>query len=465
MLKLKNMIISKDILQQFDVPGPRYTSYPTADRFVEAYGEDQYLHSLQERLSSARSMASPLSMYVHLPFCASLCYYCACNKIITSNYQKAIDYLDDLQREVELLLPHLGREQMVSQIHLGGGTPTFYKDKELQHLMNFLKSAFQWQTGGEFAIEVDPRTIDDERLHSLWSMGFNRLSLGVQDFDPHVQQAVHRIQTVDQVNGLMQTARSIGFGSINLDLIYGLPFQTPASWLRTLKTVLQLRPDRLAIYAYAHLPERFKPQRHIDAASLPTYSHKTHMLEMALQFMQDAGYVYIGMDHFALPQDSLSVAKRQGRLHRNFQGYSTQSGGDLIGLGVSAIGSMGSSYVQNSKSLDEYSDLLQHGKLPVDKGIGLTRDDLVRRSIIMALMCQGRVELADIEQSHMLDFGTYFAREKAQLKGFVEQGLVKLDVHVIEVTALGWYVVRAVARVFDKYAHADGQRAHFSKIL
>jgi len=459
------MIISTDILQQFDVPGPRYTSYPTADRFVEAFGHAQYVQALQERKLSPRSVSTPLSLYVHVPFCASLCYYCACNKIITGSYQRALDYLDDLQREVDLLLPHLGEGQTVSQVHLGGGTPTFYKDQELQRLVRLLQTAFHWQPGGEFAIEVDPRTVDGERLDCLWAMGFNRLSLGVQDFETRVQQAVNRVQTIDSVAQLMQTARSTGFVSINLDLIYGLPLQSLASWERTLHSVLSLRPDRLAMYGYAHLPARFKPQRHIAIETLPSGTDKTQMLALALQMLQDAGYVYIGMDHFALPDDSLSVAKRQGRLHRNFQGYSTRPDGDLIGLGVSAIGSMGTSYVQNARALDDYSDMLHHGRLPVVKGLSLTRDDLARRSIIMALMCQGRVELADIEQSHLLDFATYFARELLQLQAFVSQDMVTMDSQVIAVTATGWYLVRAIAMVFDKYAQADGQRAHFSKIL
>ena len=465
MLNTTKMIISTDILQKFDVPGPRYTSYPTADRFVEAYGEAQYLQALQERRLSPRSVSSPLSLYVHLPFCASLCYYCACNKIITGNYQRALDYLEDLQRELDLLLPHLGEGQTVSQVHLGGGTPTLYKDKELHSLVRMLQTAFHWQDGGEYAIEVDPRTVDDERLDTLWSMGFNRLSMGVQDLDPHVQLAVNRVQTIEEISRLMQSARRIGFGSINLDLIYGLPLQSLASWERSLHSVLALRPNRLAMYGYAHLPARFKPQRHIAIETLPMGADKTRMLAMALQMLQDAGYVYIGMDHFALPEDGLAVAKRQGRLHRNFQGYSTRPDGDLIALGVSAIGSMGTSYVQNARSLDEYSDLLNQGRLPVVKGLSLTRDDLARRSIIMALMCQGRVELADIEQSHLLEFQHYFARELLQLQDFVNQGMVKLNAHVIEVTAAGWYVVRAIAMVFDKYAQADGQRAHFSKIL
>jgi len=316
-----------------------------------------------------------------------------------------------------------------------------------------------------YAIEVDPRTVNDERLHHLWAMGFNRLSLGIQDFDPKVQEAVHRMQSFDQVSELIDAARGIGFSSINLDLIYGLPKQTISGWNNTLDSVLQLRPERLALYGYAHLPARFKPQRHIDSTALPVAAQKIAMLTMALERMKDAGYVYIGMDHFALPQDSISVAKRQGRLHRNFQGYSTRPDGDLLGLGVSSIGSMGASYVQNAKSLDEYSDLLHQGKLPVVKGVALTRDDLARRSIIMALMCQGRVEMADIEEVHLLNFSSYFARELIQLKAFVEPGLVKLDAYSIEVTSHGWYVVRAIAMVFDKYVQADGQRAHFSKIL
>ena len=342
---------------------------------------------------------------------------------------------------------------------------TFFRDKELHQLMGLLQSRFQWQKGGEFAIEVDPRTVDGQRLQTLWSLGFNRLSLGVQDFDPQVQEAVHRVQSVDQVRGLMDRAREIGFSSINLDLIHGLPRQTMKSWQRTLDQLLTLKPDRLALYGYAHLPARFKPQRHIDVSLLPTGHQKTQMLATALDTLQQAGYVYIGMDHFALPDDGLSVAKRQGRLHRNFQGYSMRPDGDLLGLGLSSIGSMGASYVQNAKTLDEYSDLLNQGKLPVVKGITLTRDDLARRSVIMALMCQGRVEWTSIEESHLLTFKSYFASEIQQLQGFVQQELVTIDNHAITVTERGWYVVRAIAMVFDKYVQADEQRTHFSKIL
>ena len=459
------MHISTELLQRFDVPGPRYTSYPTADRFVDAYGEAQYVQALDQRRLGARAHVVPLSLYVHIPFCASLCYYCACNKVITGNYGKAVSYLHHLKQEIQLLLPHLGHGQSVSQLHFGGGTPTYFKDPELIDLMTTLKSAFQLQPGGEFSIEVDPRTVDAKRLQTLFDVGFNRLSLGVQDFDPQVQVAVHREQSAEQVKALMHEARWLGFESINLDLIYGLPMQTEKSWARTLATVVDLKPDRVALYGYAHLPARFKPQRHIDASTLPNATQKTAMLAMALAAMQAAGYVYIGMDHFALPQDALSIAKRQGRLHRNFQGYSTQPDCDLVSLGVSSIGSIGANYVQNAKQLDEYEDLLNQGRLPVVRGIALSRDDLTRRSIIMALMCQGQVDFESIESAHLLNFKDSFAQELRQLQPMTEQGLVRLTDQAIEVTALGWYFVRAIAMVFDRYVQSDQQRSHFSKIL
>ena len=459
------MNISTELLQRFDVPGPRYTSYPTADRFVDAYGEAQYIQALDQRRLGARAHAVPLSIYVHIPFCASLCYYCACNKVITGNYGKAVSYLHHLKQEIQLLLPHLGQRQIVSQLHFGGGTPTYFKDPDIIDLMQTLKCVFQFQPGGEYAIEVDPRTVNAARLQTLFDVGFNRLSLGVQDFDPHVQKAVHREQSVEQVKALLHKARALGFESINLDLIYGLPLQTETSWAHTLATVVGLKPDRVALYGYAHLPARFKPQRHIDASTLPNATQKTAMLAMALEVMQAAGYVYIGMDHFALPQDALSIAKRQGRLHRNFQGYSTQPDCDLVSLGVSAIGNIGANYVQNANNLDDYEDLLNQGRLPVVRGIALSRDDLTRRSIIMALMCQGQVHFESIESAHLLNFKKCFANELAQLQPMTEQGLVRLTDQAIEVTELGWYFVRAIAMVFDRYVQSDQQRSHFSRIL
>jgi oxygen-independent coproporphyrinogen-3 oxidase len=370
--------ISETLLERYDIPGPRYTSYPTADRFVEAFGADDLGRALADRRDT-RS-ATPLSLYIHIPFCESVCYYCACNKVITKHHSKGAQYLHYLSREVDMVTQHLGAGQKVSQLHLGGGSPTFLSDAELADLMSMLQRHFELTPGGEFSIEVDPRTVTDKRLLSLHRLGFNRLSFGVQDFDPYVQVAVHRVQPQFQVEALMQSARQIGFESINLDLIYGLPLQTPESFERTLKSVVSMRPDRIAVYAYAHLPARFKPQRRINAHELPRPQDKVHMLAMAIDLLTQAGYVYIGMDHFALPNDPLAVAKAQGRLHRNFQGYSTQPDCDLVALGVSAIGRIGPTYHQNAKSLEEYYDLIDQGRLPVVRGLALSQDDILRRA-------------------------------------------------------------------------------------
>ena len=458
-------VVSINLLQRFDLNGPRYTSYPTADRFVEAFTAEEYIQALEQRRTGAAAMALPLSLYVHIPFCESLCYYCACNKIVTKHHDKATAYLRYLSREVDLHMAHLGAGQTVSQLHLGGGTPTFLSDEELRGLMSMLRRSFNLVPGGEYAIEVDPRTVDAGRLALLAELGFNRLSFGVQDFDPAVQKAVHRVQPAEQVFALMAAARQQGFESINVDLIYGLPLQTPESFDRTLAQVAQLKPDRVALYAYAHLPERFKPQRRIVPAELPSGSAKIAMLSRSLAAFDAAGYVYVGMDHFALPTDALAVAKRQGRLHRNFQGYSTQPDCDLIALGVSAIGRVGATYSQNAKTIEEYYDHLDQGRLPVVRGLAVSRDDLVRRGVIMALMCQGVLQYESIELAFLIDFRTYFAKELEALQELVGQGLVVVNGQGIEVTAQGWFFVRAVAMVFDRYLQADRNRSRFSKII
>ncbi|MDR2129354.1 MAG: oxygen-independent coproporphyrinogen III oxidase [Burkholderiaceae bacterium] len=457
--------VTRELLERFDVPGPRYTSYPTADRFVEAFGASDYILALGQRRNGAAALALPLSIYVHIPFCESLCYYCACNKIVTKHKSRAAPYLDYLRREVALHIAHLGRGQTVSQLHLGGGTPTFFSDEQLSELMALLRDNFNLVAGGEYSIEIDPRTVDEQRLRHLARLGFNRLSFGVQDFDPAVQKAVHRIQPAEQVFDLVAKARAIGFESVNIDLIYGLPRQTAESFERTLAQVGQLRPERIALYAYAHLPERFKPQRRIHAEELPPAGGKVSMLAGALQAFDAAGYVYVGMDHFALPEDALAVAKRQGRLHRNFQGYSTQPDCDLIGLGVSAIGKVGATYCQNAKTMDDYTDMIDHGTLPVVRGLAVTRDDLLRRAVIMAIMCQGEVLFESIESAHLVDFHSYFAPELEQLQTLQAQGLVEVGDAAIRVTAMGWFFVRGVALVFDKYLQADRTRARFSKII
>ncbi|GKT18011.1 oxygen-independent coproporphyrinogen III oxidase [Acidovorax sp. SUPP2522] len=457
--------VTPELLRRFDVPGPRYTSYPTADRFVEAFGQDEYVLALQQRRLGSAAKALPLSLYVHIPFCESLCYYCACNKIITRHPERAEVYLRYLSREIDLHTAQCGVGQVVSQLHLGGGSPTFLSDDGLRSLMAMLQRSFTFAPGGEYSIEIDPRTVDAGRLALLAELGFNRLSFGVQDFDPEVQKAVHRIQPASQVFDLVASARALGFESVNVDLIYGLPRQTPESFERTLEQVGRLRPDRIALYAYAHLPERFKPQRRIVPADLPLAASKVAMLSQSLRSFQDAGYVYVGMDHFALPGDALAVAKRQGRLHRNFQGYSTQPDCDLLGLGVSAIGRVGATYSQNAKTLDEYYDFINQGRLPVVRGLALTRDDLVRRSVIMALMCQGEVLFEPVEQAWLIDFRQYFATELQALEDLQAQGLVVLGQEGIEVTAMGWFFVRGVAMLFDRYLQADRNRARFSRII
>ena len=455
--------VTMEMLRKFDVSGPRYTSYPTADRFVEAFTEESYKQALAQRRIGG--MALPLSIYVHIPFCESLCFFCACNKIVTKHHERSTEYLGYLSREIDLHIAHLGAGQTISQLHLGGGSPTFFSDDELSELMSMIKRSFILAPGGEYSIEVDPRTVNDQRLEHLSALGFNRLSFGVQDFDEEVQKAVHRIQPAEQVFALVETARRLKFESVNVDLIYGLPKQTPESFSRTLTQIIALRPDRIALYAYAHLPERFKPQRRISEYELPAAPAKIAMLAEALSAFLSAGYVYVGMDHFALPDDALAIAKRQGRLHRNFQGYSTQPDCDLISLGVSAIGRVGATYSQNAKTIEEYYDYLNQGRFPVVRGLALSRDDLVRRAVIMALMCQGELQYESINLAYLIDFKTYFANELEALKALQETGMVVLEDSGIQVTDTGWFFVRAVAMLFDRYLQTDRNRARFSKII
>lgn len=455
--------VSTETLKKYDVSGPRYTSYPTADRFVEAFTQDAYMLALEQRRAIAATQ--PLSIYVHIPFCESLCFFCACNKIVTKHHERSAEYLRYLNREIDLHIEHLGAGQTISQLHLGGGSPTFFSDEELAELMSMLKRNFVFAPGGEYSIEVDPRTVNEQRLKHLADLGFNRLSFGVQDFDPEVQKAVHRIQPAEQVFALVEAARRYQFESVNVDLIYGLPMQTPESFKRTLAQVVELRPNRIALYGYAHLPERFKPQRRISEYELPAAADKITMLGSALKAFIDAGYVYVGMDHFALPDDDLAIAKRQGRLHRNFQGYSTQPDCDLISLGVSAIGRVGATYSQNAKTIEEYYDHLNHGRFPVVRGLALSRDDIVRRAVIMAIMCQGALEYEAIELAYMLDFKSYFADEMAALKALEKTDMLVLEEDGLQVTDSGWFFVRAVAMVFDKHLQTDRNRARFSKIL
>ncbi len=457
--------VSSDLLRNFDGSGKSYTSYPTPDRFVEACASENHVRALQQRRKGTALMGLPLSLYVHIPFCQSLCHFCACNKIITKNPEQAQLYLRHLGREIDLYVALLGTSQVVSQLHLGGGTPTFFTDDELRALMGMLRRGFTLAAGGDYSIEVDPRTVDPKRVAALADMGFNGLSLGVQDFDAAVQKAVHRIQETDQVFALVEAARRSRFDAVSIDLIYGLPLQTPESFERTLVQVKALRPDRIALYAYVHFPERFKPQRRIVRAELPSAIAMTTMLSRARAVFDEAGYVYVGMDQFALPDDALAVAKRQGRLHRNFQGYSTHPDCDLVGLGLSAISRVGPIHSQNASTLDDYYDHLNQGRLPVVRGLALSRDDLLRRTVIMALMCQGQVQFEPVELAYLIDFRAYFASELEVIRELARQRLVVVTDSDIQVTPSGWFVVDAVAMVFDRYLQADRNRERFSRII
>jgi oxygen-independent coproporphyrinogen-3 oxidase len=459
--------ITEDLLRRFDVAGPRYTSYPTADKFVETFTADQLIAAIRARGAGPGQIApAPLSLYVHIPFCESVCYYCACNKVITRHHERAAGYLDALDQEIALQAASLGTGRaVVSQLHFGGGSPTFLDDAELSRLMSSLRRSFDLAEDAEISIEVDPRTVSIERLRHLWQLGMNRISFGVQDFDPEVQQAVHRVQSYESVRELMRAARGIGFLSINADLIYGLPRQTPESFARTVQQIAELRPDRIALYGYAHLPQRFKPQRRIVAAQLPPAELKLRMLSQAIAGFISHGYSYVGMDHFALSADSLSVAKREGRLQRNFQGYSTQPDCDLIGLGVSAISRVGATYSQNAKTLPAYYESLARRGLPVERGLLLSADDLLRRDVIMDLMCQGRVDFGGIEAAHGVLMREYFAPEIERLEAMQDMGLVSLEPSAIQVTPLGWYFVRAVAMLFDRHLQSSRPREGFSRIL
>ncbi len=460
---MSQSVISEELLRRFDVAGPRYTSYPTADRFGSQFQSNDYINAL--RSCRGGSMSAPLSLYAHIPFCASLCYYCACHKIVTKHHERARQYLDYLKLELDLVADILGPGRVVSQLHLGGGTPTFLHDDELVEWMDHVRSHFTLMPHGEFAVEVDPRTVSPKRLRALRDMGINRLSFGVQDFDPDVQAAVHRVQSEEKVFALVEHARELGFESINIDLIYGLPRQTPQTFVKTLERVQALRPDRIAVYGYAHLPQRFKPQRRISIGDMPLAADKLQMLAIALQMLGDVGYEYIGMDHFALPDDALAIAKRQGRLHRNFQGYTTQPDSDLIAVGVSAIGRIGPTYNQNVKALDHYYALLDQHQLPVERGLSLTRDDMIRRAAIAAIMCAGQLLFVPFGQAWLIDVKKYFAIEIAQLSGLQQDGLVEMDDQSITVTATGWYLVRIIAMVFDRHLREQAEPLKYSKVV
>jgi oxygen-independent coproporphyrinogen-3 oxidase len=456
------LVIDPVLIRKYDVSGPRYTSYPTADRFVEAFGETQLRQWLARR--NIGGISQPLSLYVHLPFCENVCYYCACNKVVTRERARSAKYVRHLEQELALAGALAGDSRTLSELHWGGGTPTFLAREEMSALMRAIEANFARGAKAEYSIEVDPRSAPPGTMAFLAGLGFNRVSIGVQDFDPAVQKAVHRVQGEELTRRVIAEARESGFHSVNLDLIYGLPRQTLDSFNRTLDKVLLLDPDRIALYSYAHLPGLFKPQRRIAEAELPSAESKLQIMTLAIGRLTRAGYLYIGMDHFARPGDALATAQAIGQLKRGFQGYSTQSG-DLLGLGVSAIGQIGPTYYQNAKTLDDYYAALDAGRLPVMRGLELTPDDLVRRAVIQALICQFRVSIESIELAYLVDFRSYFSEELRDLRRLADDGLVELGPEWIVVTPRGRLLVRAICMLFDRFLRESRARASYSRVI
>jgi oxygen-independent coproporphyrinogen-3 oxidase len=452
-----------DLIVKYGGRGPRYTSYPTALQFNENLTVDDY----RQRVHESNNSGVPLSLYVHIPFCHSLCYYCGCNKIITRNEERVQKYMDNLYREIDMQSKLVAADRKVEQLHFGGGTPTYLDADQLRHLMQELGKAFNFDTSDnrEFSIEVDPRTVDADSIRVLAELGFNRLSLGIQDFEPDVQKAVNRMQTAEQVRELTEAARAAGFGSISYDLIYGLPLQTSDSFNRTLDEVIALRPDRLAVYNYAHLPQRFKGQRMINDLDIPLPETKLEILKNTIERLCGAGYVYIGMDHFALPEDELVQARRNSTLQRNFQGYSTHRQCDLVSLGVSGIGNIGNMFAQNSLTTMEYEEILERGELPIRKGIIVDRDDQIRAAVIQALMCYDSVNFDAIGEQEGIDFRDYFAKEIERLKPLAADDLIELDDDGVTITPKGRLLLRSIAMVFDRYIDQKENDNRFSKAI
>ncbi len=454
----------RELLRRYDRPGPRYTSYPTAPQFQPSFGAAQ----LREHIRLSNAGARALSIYAHMPFCLSPCFYCGCNRLITREPARGERYLERLLAEVALLGPLFDHGREALQVHLGGGTPNFFTPAQIGRLLDALARQFHLSSRAErdFSIELDPRTVRAGDIAALAGLGFNRASLGVQDFDPQVQRAVNRIQTVEQTLAVIEACRASGMRSVNVDLIYGLPLQTPAGFGETLRTVIEARPDRLAVYGYAHLPEIFKPQRQLDATFLPHPETRIALLNLAIERLSAAGYRYIGMDHFALPHDDLARAQVAGGLQRNFMGYTTHADCDLLGLGVSAISHIGASFSQNPRELPGWEAAIDAGRLPVWRGLALDEDDLVRADVIQGLMCRATVDIAAVESRHRIAFTRYFAQALARLRPLEADGLVTITPAAIDATPRGRLLLRLIAMCFDRYLEPmDRPAAQYSKVV
>ena len=450
------------LINRYDKAGPRYTSYPTALELHEGFGDEDY----RQQIAKSNAAGGPLSLYFHIPFCDTVCFYCACNKIVTKNRKHAEPYLESLYKEISLLGALFDNQRVVNQLHWGGGTPTFLSFEQMQQLMTVTRQHFLLKDDDdcEYSIEVDPRETNSHTIKKLRELGFNRISLGLQDFDPAVQKAVNRIQSEEQTFRVLADAKTEGFKSTNIDLIYGLPLQSVDTFADTLDKIMAAEPDRFSIFNYAHMPTRFKTQRQINEADMPSAEVKLEILQMVGQKLTAAGYVYIGMDHFAKPNDALAIAQREGKLYRNFQGYSTHSDCDLIGFGITSIGRVGDAYIQNVKELDEYEQLIKINKLPVYKGVTLDFDDQLRRAVITYIICHFELNFSSIEDAFSINFAEYFAKELTELAPMEIDGLITISATGIQVLSAGRLLIRNVCMVFDKYLLQKNQQ-QFSKVI
>lgn len=460
-----SVLFDRELINRYAQTGPRYTSYPTAIQFHDGFNWEHYVRNARE--TNEDLIPASLSLYFHLPFCSRVCYYCACNKIITNNRAHAGPYLANLFQEIRMQGELFNKDRQVDQLHWGGGTPTFINHDQMRQLMEVTRQHFTLHDddSGDYSIEIDPREVQDETVSILRDIGFNRMSIGVQDFEPEVQKAVNRIQTPEQTCSVMEAARKAGFRSINLDLIYGLPKQTVESFHKTLELIVKYQPDRLAVYHYAHLPHLFKTQKQINEEELPGPDEKLEIMQDTIQFLYANGYVYIGMDHFAKPDDELAIAQRNGTLHRNFQGYTTCSNCDLIGMGITSISKVGQCYAQNVRTLDEYEQSISHGRVPVMRGIKLDDDDRLRRDVITRLICHFHINYPDIEEDHFIDFHDYFYNELISLQEMEKHGLIRLENEGITVLPKGRLLIRNICMVFDKYLRSGEGRGTYSKVI
>jgi len=458
------VIFNKELIRRYDTFGPRYTSYPTAVQFTTDYDADDYLN--WAKASNEDPIPAPLSLYLHIPFCDTICYYCGCSKVITKDKSKAAPYIALLKKEIKLQGALFAKDREVSQIHWGGGTPTFLSDKEIYEIIECIRDNFNVPANNlvEFGIEVDPRTVDQQRIKNLANMGFNRISFGVQDFDHEVQQAVNRVQSTEQIQQHIVDARAENFQSINIDLMYGLPKQSVQSFSKTLDTTIELNPDRIAIYNYAHLPKMFKPQRRINEEELPSPEEKLNILQLCIDKLHDAGYVYIGMDHFAKKSDDLVKAQQQGSLHRNFQGYSTNADCDMIAMGITAISRVGDNYSQNVRTIEEYKERLDKGEIPVFRGIELEADDVLRREVINDLMCNNQLDIKKIEEEWHIDFHSYFKPSVDNLQQMADDGLLTIEKDRITITTSGRLLARSICMQFDRYLQEENNN-RFSRVI